>query len=127
MSIPKFKEPIVYYDVDDTLVSWRTYPKRGRDSIEFEDPHTKGSIFLNAITPHIDALKSHKLRGHTVIVWSAGGADWAEEVVRKLNLSAYVDACMSKPNWFYDDLPASEFMPEINRKYFPNKTEVDDG
>ena len=30
-----------------------------------------------------DKYKEHKLRGHTVVVWLAGGADWAEEVVVK--------------------------------------------
>lgn len=112
----KFKEPIYYFDCDDTLVSWKTYPKRSKNSVEFEDPHTHECLYLEAIPQTIEAMKSHKLRGHTVIVWSAGGADWAEEVVRKLNISKYVDAVMSKPDLFYDDLPASEFMPEINRR-----------
>lgn len=124
--IPKFKEPIVYFDVDDTLVSWKCYPKISKNSIEFIDPLSQGSIYLNVINEHVEALKLHKLRGHTVIVWSAGGADWAEEVVKKLCLSKYVDACMSKPNWFYDDLTASEFLPEINRKFYL-KGNVGDG
>lgn len=114
--LPKFKEPIVFCDVDDTLVSWKCYPKISKNSIAFNDP--SGTVYLNAINEHIEALKLHKLRGHTVIVWSAGGADWAEEVVKKLGLEPYVDAVMSKPDWFYDDLPAAEFMPEINRKFY---------
>ena len=126
MAIPVFREPIVFFDIDDTLVSWRCYPKISKNSIEFEDPLSHGSIYLNVIQEHVEAVKSHKLRGHTVILWSAGGALWAEEVMKKLGLSAYVDACMSKPNWFYDDLPADEFMPEINRKYF-SKGNVGDG
>lgn len=119
MALVKLEEPIVFCDVDDTLVSWKTYPKRGLNSIEFEDPFTQEVLYLHAIPNHIEAIKAHKLRGHTVVVWSAGGAKWAEEVVKKLKLEKYVDAVMSKPNWFYDDLPASEFMPECNRKYFP--------
>lgn len=118
MSIPVFKEPIVYCDVDDTLVSWKHYPECLPGMIGFDDP--TGTLFLDPINEHIEALKAHKLRGHTVIVWSAGGAEWAREVVSKLGLDNYVDACMSKPNWFYDDIPAAEFMPEINRKYYKN-------
>jgi FMN phosphatase YigB (HAD superfamily) len=124
MPIPKFKEPLVTFDCDDTLVSWKHYPKISKNSIAFNDP--SGTVYLNAIKEHIEALKSHKLRGHTVIVWSAGGADWAEEVVKKLGLESYVDAIMSKPNWFYDDLSANEFMPEINRKFF-SKGNIGDG
>lgn len=115
--LPKFKEPIAYFDVDDTLVSWEHYGKQLPGMVEFEDPHTHGSLFLEVITEHIESMKKHKLRGHTIIVWSAGGADWAEEVVTKLGLRSMVDAVMSKPDWFYDDIPSSEFMPEINRKH----------
>jgi FMN phosphatase YigB (HAD superfamily) len=116
MSVPIFEGPIVFCDVDDTLVSWETHPTIGEDSIEFQDPSDGSSIYLTAIKPTIEALKAHKLRKHTIILWSQGGALWAEEVMNKLDLSAYVDACMSKPNWIYDDLPASEFIPEHIRR-----------
>lgn len=116
MLIPVFKEPIAYFDCDDTLISWSSYPKRGKNSIEFIDPADNRSIYLNAIEPTIEALKLHKVRNHTIIVWSAGGALWAKEVVSKLGLEKYVDACMAKPNWIYDDLPAAEFIPECIRK-----------
>lgn len=117
--IPKFKEPIVYFDVDDTLVSWdyhHGFP--GPNKLEFEDPSDGSVLYLEIIQENIDALINHKaIRKHTVVVWSAGGADWAEEVVRKLCLSKYVDVIMSKPTWFYDDLPAGEFMEEKDRKH----------
>lgn len=118
MPIPKFKEPIVFYDVDDTLVSWDHYGTFKEGMIEFTAPESGHPMWLEPIPEHIKAMKNHKLRGHTVVVWSAGGADWAEEVVKKLGLQPYVDVIMSKPNWFYDDIPASEFMPEHNRKHY---------
>ena len=124
MILPKFKEPIAYFDCDDTLVSWGfvvDYPRE--DKMEFKDPSDGSSLYLKVIQEHVEALKLHKLRGHTVIVWSAGRADWAQEVVTKLGLNSHVDAVMSKPNWFYDDIPASEFMPEINRKDLRSKNE----
>jgi hypothetical protein len=100
--IPKFKEPIVYVDVDDTLVSWKPVPFRLADRIE--------SLQVNLEV--LDHIRRHKLCGHTVIVWSAGGADWAEKVVKYLEIEDIVDAVMSKPNWYVDDKPASMFMPE---------------
>jgi phosphoserine phosphatase len=128
MSAPIFREPIVYFDVDDTLVSWNHYGQFIEGMIEFTAPESEHPMWLEPIKEHIEALKAHKLRGHTVIVWSAGGALWAKEVALKLGLTKYVDAYMSKPNWFYDDIPAKEFMPEINRKHYilKGKSEIED-
>jgi hypothetical protein len=117
MSKPKYKEPIVYCDIDDTLVSWNfDYNCPGPNKLEFKD--IDGDIlYLEVIKEHVNVLKSHNLRGHTIILWSAGGADWAEEVGIKIGIDDIVDAYASKPTWFYDDIPASEFMPEHNRKH----------
>lgn len=118
MPIPKFKEPIVYIDVDDTLVSWAHGFFWHEGALEFEDPYDGATLYLDVIKEHVDAIKSHKLRGHTVVVWSAGGADWAEEVVKRLHLEKHVDAVLAKPNWFYDDLPANRILEEIHRKHY---------
>lgn len=109
------REPLVCFDVDDTLVSWDCYGQLKPGMLEFE--HKGQPLWLEVITENVEAIKSHKLRGHTVVVWSAGGALWAKEVISKLGMSSYVDAYMAKPNWYYDDLPSSEFLPEINRKH----------
>lgn len=90
----------VWFDVDDTLVLW-----------------DKEKVSYTYSKKHAKALKEHALRGHTVIVWSAGGADWAERVVREMGLEWCVDLVTSKPSWFYDDKTASYFMPEHNRVY----------
>ena len=111
------KEPLAIFDCDDTLVSWHYSEHKTQNSIAFTDPTTQEIFFLEEIKVHTQALKNHKLRGHTIVVWSASGAAWAEEVVTRLGLTGYVDACMTKPNWAYDDLPASEFIPESIRKY----------
>lgn len=123
--IPKFKEPIVFFDVDDTLVSWEHYGTFKEGMIEFTSPNSNHPMWLEPVPEHIKAMKNHKLRGHTVVVWSAGGADWAEEVVIKLGLRPYVDVVMSKPNWYYDDIPSNEFLPEINRKHYILKGKKD--
>ena len=116
--IPKLKEPLVAFDIDDTLVSWEAYGQFKEGMVEFEDPATGGSLWLEVIWEHVEAIKSHHVRGHTIVLWSAGGADWAEEVAKKLGIRKYVHAFMSKPNWYYDDIPSSEFLPEFNRKHY---------
>jgi hypothetical protein len=102
-----------FFDVDDTLVIW------GRTGHPEAKPFNN-SGYTQWLVPHqrhIELLKTAKFRGHKVIVWSAGGSEWAEEVVKMLELENYVDLVISKPSWYVDDLPASEFMPSFNRVY----------
>jgi hypothetical protein len=108
----------LFSDVDDTLVSWDfTYGEPGPDKMEFVDPVDGSTVYLKVIRPTIEAMKLHRLRGHKIIVWSAGDGAWASEVVTKLGLAGtVVDACISKPEWILDDLPASEFIPESIRR-----------
>ena len=97
----------VYFDVDDTLVDWNR--RDTPNSVMFED--LSGTFW--SLEPKWDVirkLKEHKRNGDTVIVWSQGGWDWAKEVVKTLRLESYVDAVITKPHVFYDDLPATRFM-----------------
>jgi FMN phosphatase YigB (HAD superfamily) len=111
---------VVCFDVDDTLVIWKVPPGMEEQCREFTNygvterllPHEK----------HIKLLKEFKFRGHTVIVWSQGGFEWAREVVRMLELEPYVDFCMSKPKWMVDDLPPSAWVDVFYR----NITDVTD-
>jgi hydroxymethylpyrimidine pyrophosphatase-like HAD family hydrolase len=115
----------VFCDVDDTLVMWNATPDeleaRGVDFtcpgalVTIDEDGTEGFApeWKQRLLPHrkhIEQLKKHKQRGHTVIVWSAGGYDWAAAVVKALGLETYVDLVISKPTWFYDDLTPDEFM-----------------
>lgn len=117
---------IVFCDVDDTLVKWAPTQEeletRGIDitcpkSMVLNDDNevVDSGSWTQMLVPHrvhIEQLKRHKLRGHTVVVWSAGGFDWAEAVVRALKLEDIVDLVISKPTWIYDDIQPSEFMPK---------------
>lgn len=102
--------PVVCYDCDDTLVMWSLDPKR-TDIIKID---TGNGHFAecNPHHKHIQSIKDHKSRGQVVIIWSAGGGKWAEAVVKALGLEEYVDVCMSKPSWIYDDLSIMKWMPE---------------
>lgn len=116
----------VFFDVDDTLILWSpTSEQLADEGIDITCPGTlhsgpDGDIVeigewtqrVVPYTPNIEAMKRHKLRGHRVIVWSAGGWDWAEAAVKALGLEHIVDVVMSKPHWCYDDLPPNEYMPK---------------
>lgn len=98
--------PLVAMDVDDTIIKW---------NVDYSKPTVK--ITLDGITgnfnvhkKHVEALKKHKIRGHTIIIWSAGGSDWGEAVVKALQLEQYVDIIMPKPDWIYDDVSPNEFL-----------------
>ncbi len=98
-----------YFDVDDTLISWERPTTPDHDSIRLKDLDGV-DVIVGVNWPNIDAIAKHALRGHTVVVWSAGGAEWASRVVQALHLEEYVDVIITKPTWYYDDLPANEFM-----------------
>lgn len=118
---------IIFCDVDDTLVKWGTptTEEEMKDAIPITCPISKTYIdnepieveswieYLRPHKKHIEQIKLHKMRGHTVVIWSAGGAEWAEAVVKALNLENYVDLVIGKPTWTYDDLKFHEFMGKV--------------
>ena len=117
----------VFFDIDDTLVMWNaTQEELDMRGVDFECPGSLVDIdkdsnesfapaWKERLLPHrkhIEQLKKHKMRGHTIVVWSAGGFDWAAAVIRALKLENFVDLVISKPTWSYDDLQPAEFIPK---------------
>lgn len=117
-------DQLVFFDVDDTLVVWSpTKEQLDKHGIDIKCPG--GYVLLDGelvqsgpwterFVPHrkhMEQLKKHKARGHTIVVWSAGGWDWAQVAVKALGLEPYVDLVISKPTWSYDDKKPEEFMP----------------
>lgn len=114
-----------WFDVDDTLIMWKSSEKaKEKYGIEITCPESlimnedgelvAGGSWTVKVVPHrshIEQLKLHKSRGHLIVVWSAGGWDWANAAVKALGLEKYVDVVMSKPTWTYDDKKPEEFMP----------------
>lgn len=96
----------LFCDVDDTLVLWSPTGASYK-------PHQA----------HIDLIKRFHKRGQPVIVWSAGGYEWALKIVKELGLEPYVTAVMAKPMWYVDDLTSPEFLPEVNRIYLKDETQ----
>lgn len=115
----------VWFDVDDTLIMWCNPRKDDERAIEIKCPASLVMDEDGKLVPsgewtarvlphlaHIEQLKIHKSRGHLIIVWSAGGWDWAQAAVKALGLEPYVDFCLSKPTWAYDDKKPEEYMPK---------------
>lgn len=109
-------ESIIFFDVDDTLVMWQE-AKKGQKAIGITCPYDGRQEYLLPHAGHIKILKDRKARGSVIVVWSAGGFQWAEAVVKALGLADYVDFVMSKPHAYVDDKMSDEFMGE--RIYLP--------
>jgi FMN phosphatase YigB (HAD superfamily) len=124
------KGKTAFFDLDSTLIEWR--PSEDRKEVEgtecewrFQtlavDGETGRLIYKEVkqedvfipIQSNIDQLMEHKRRGHKVIVWSAGGAEWAEKAVKMLGIEDYVDLSIDKPLSIYDDKPFEEAFPKI--------------
>lgn len=103
----------VYIDVDDTLLMWGFSHEPFHNSVKVINVGI--TFYLKPHNEHINQLKAHKARGHTIIVWSKGGADWAEAAVKALGLEEFVDLVVEKPQWCYDDTEYNEFLP---KRYF---------
>ena len=97
-----------YFDVDGTLIEYLG------SAFQYSLPTClviNDRAFL-PVEKHIEKIKDHNAQGHYVVVWSAGGREWAEKIISLLKLEPYVDAIITKPNWIYDDYDPSEWMPK---------------
>ena len=102
-------DKVVYFDVDDTLVSQYPHILQSAKNKAVIKCHGFKTL-VAVIDGNVQALKRHKSQGQIIVVWSAAGHKWAESVVKSLNLTDYVDYAMSKPNWYYDDLSCQKWM-----------------
>lgn len=105
---------LVTFDVDDTLViwDWKSIVPDGNGLVSITDPNNSVAVLVYPHNRHIELMKQFKARGHTVIVWSQGGHEWAEAVCKALGIEGMVDYVMDKPNWYVDDLPSSAWMKD---------------
>lgn len=106
------KESTIFIDVDDTLVMWGVDGVVGKDLIDVKCPHDGSSTYLAPHMAHIKVLKDRKARGSYIVVWSAGGFEWANAVVVALGLTKYVDLVMTKPHAHIDDKQPVDIMGE---------------
>jgi len=99
-------ENVVCYDVDGTLVS-----ENSNGGIFITNPNNQIGKEYTSHTRNIELLKAHHGRGFFVKVWSAAGWQWAETVVKALNLERYVNSVETKPTLLVDDLEVQEVFP----------------
>lgn len=99
----KVKDGGVYAsDVDDTLLMWSIPGDYKGPLVE-----TNYQGFTDKAIPNIPAvkhLKKMKARGYSVVVWSAGGSDWAEAAVKALGIEDWVDVVSPKIDFHLDDV-----------------------
>lgn len=113
-------EFVTAFDIDDTLVMWEgNFNQPAPDRIEIIDPYDGAKVFLKPHKKHAAFMKKCKGRGMCVMVWSAGGVQWAKAVINALGLADYVDLVITKPSKYVDDLPASEILG--SRIYLKNE------
>jgi hypothetical protein len=104
------ERPHMYYDVDSTLVR------------PIYEEHEVADLFIRGVgyvknDELIYEMEVARSRGHVIVVWSQGGAAWANTVVRELKLEPFVDFVLAKPSWFADDKPADEIL-DSSRRFF---------
>lgn len=108
MSTPK-KQDWLYWDVDNTLVMW--YKPEGytkKDAVKITDPYSGAVYDLYPHKSHIKLMKMLQARGSKIVVWSAGGYEWAKTIVEALKLPA--DVVLEKPATYWDDEECSAWM-----------------
>lgn len=102
---PLRSDLVAYFDVDSTLtmadLNGELNVKNRGATIDFDGHFT-----------HCLEMERHKARGHAVVVWSMGGAAWAERACKILGIDHLVDVYLTKPIFLYDDLEPSEFLPK---------------
>jgi hypothetical protein len=59
---------------------------------------------------HIEFLRQMAARGFAIIVWSAGGEDWADYIAGLVGIDDLIDATCGKPDWYADDKTPASFM-----------------
>lgn len=129
-------ENCLFFDVDDTLVMWGSQYVKEDDNgnlntVSIASPFYTPSMYATTSpiyqlvphTKHIQYLKDSKQKNkNTIVVWSAGGWQWAEAVVKALGIEEYVDCVMSKPHAYVDDLNCKEFMgTRIYKEFKPGE------
>lgn len=92
---------VTFIDIDDTLVYWE---KTGdKPAVTVETPWICERLEVNQkMINNIDQLH---VRGFYIVLWSQSGHEWCEAVAKALKIEDKINMCMTKPGFFYDDLP----------------------
>lgn len=99
-----------YVDCDETLVmgDLSKYPPTSVMTIAY----TNGPIRVVPNKKNLNLLTLFYKLGYTIIVWSKTGSDWACLIGEALDIDHMVSAYLSKPLFYIDDKPVTEWMGE---------------
>jgi hypothetical protein len=64
----------------------------------------------------IDKMIQARIRGQTVIVWTAGGMEWLKKVqhlAERDSVDVHIDFYMNKIKWYHDDEDANSWMKHL--------------
>lgn len=92
----------VFCDVDETLIMWKDDPTDLQNSVI---QVANGNLVVKFHRRHIELVKQFFAIGWNVIVWSQGGSDHAEHVVKACKLENHIHGIMPKPDVVLDDKP----------------------
>lgn len=104
---------IIPCDVDGTLVREIdcSDAAKGLPSVSIKHPLRGNEVVQRTVmVRNVQLVKDLSTRGRFVHVWSAAGNEWAEAVVRALELQNFVGLVTDKPLGYIDDLECQEFM-----------------
>ncbi len=104
MYIKIHNEKVAYVDCDHTLIEWS--PLKEVAPLTLVSP--KGCHNVYPMQKNIDLIRELRAVGWEIIVWSQGGVEHAERVVKLLKIEDLVDVIVSKPSLYVDDLPLEQ-------------------
>lgn len=101
-------QKVIMVDCDETLILWSiaNAPKEKLITLSINE-------LSAAVLPHqknINLFIKLAKMNYSMCVWSRTGFDWAEAIVKALNLEQYTTLCLSKPLFYLDDAPAESWM-----------------
>lgn len=86
------KEIVIAFDIDGTILN--------NEGIPPETPiYLRPKCGVNLEVILLIQILSKKVKNSRIIVWSGGGKEYAESVVRMYGLERYVDKCYAKADY----------------------------
>lgn len=83
------KEIVIAFDVDGTILNNEGIPPE-------TPPHARPATSVNLEVILLLQILAKKMKNTRIIVWSGGGKEYAEGIVRRYGLERYVDRCYGK-------------------------------
>lgn len=83
------KEIVIAFDIDGTILNNEGIPPA-------TPPHLRPRTSVNLEVVMLLQILSKYTKNVRIIVWSGGGKEYAEDIVRLYGLDKYVSACYSK-------------------------------